>query len=235
MIINKDFKKIENKFWEIIKTVCIFILFFASSYIQLFFFHLFHLSKDSLTPKMKIILSTLSSLVLVVIFFLIYRKELIKEFKIYKNKLLENFDISVKWWMIGIFIMISSTIIINLVFHGTGANNEKAVQDMISIAPWLMIINAGILAPFNEEIVFRKALRNIISNKWLFAFLSFLLFGGAHVAFSSTTFVDYLYIIPYGALGFTFALAYSETKTIFSTMTIHMLHNTILLLFSILI
>ena len=235
MIINKDFKKIEKKFWEVIKTICIFILFFASGYIQLFFFHLFHLSKDSLTPKMKIILSTLSSLVLVVIFFLIYRKELIKEFKIYKNKLLENFDISVKWWMIGIFIMISSTIIINLVFHGTGANNEKAVQDMISIAPWLMIINAGILAPFNEEIVFRKSLRNIISNKWLFAFLSFLLFGGAHVAFSSTTFVDYLYIIPYGALGFTFALAYSETKTIFSTMTIHMLHNTILLLFSILI
>lgn len=235
MIINKDFKKIEKKFWEVIKTICIFILFFASGYIQLFFFHLFHLSKDSLTPKMEIILSILSSLLLAIIFFLIYRKELIKEFKVYKNKLLENFDISVKWWMIGLFIMISSTIIINLVFHGTGANNEKAVQDMISTAPWLMIINAGILAPFNEEIVFRKSLRNIISNKWLFAFLSFLLFGGAHVAFSSTTFVDYLYIIPYGALGFTFALAYSETKTIFSTMTIHMLHNTILLLFSILI
>ena len=235
MIINKDFFKIEKKFWEIIKTICIFVVFISSSYIQLFFFRLFHLTKADLTPTMEIILSTLASIVLAIIFFLAYRKELKKEFIIYKKKLLENFDISVKWWLIGMFIMISSTIIINFVFHGTGANNEKAVQSMISTAPWLMIINAGILAPFNEEIVFRKSLRSIISNKWAFAFMSFLLFGGAHVIFSSTSFVDYLYIIPYGALGFTFALAYSETKTIFSTITIHMLHNTILMLFAILI
>ena len=75
MIINKDFFKIEKKFWEIIKTICIFVVFISSSYIQLFFFRLFHLTKADLTPTMEIILSTLASIVLAIIFFLAYRKK----------------------------------------------------------------------------------------------------------------------------------------------------------------
>ena len=96
----------------------------------------------------------------------------------------------------------------------------------------MMILTAGVLAPFNEEIVFRKTLYDIFDNKWLFAFFSFLLFGGAHVM-GGTSLVDYLYIIPYGALGGAFALAYYETKTVFTSMSFHMIHNIILVLMSI--
>ena len=48
-----------------------------------------------------------------------------------------------------------------------------------------------------------------------------------------TSLVDYLYIIPYGALGGAFALAYYETKTVFTSMSFHMIHNIILVLMSI--
>ena len=96
-----------------------------------------------------------------------------------------------------------------------------------------MVIIAGFIAPFNEEIVFRKTLKDVFKNKWVFAFLSFLLFGGAHVIGEATTLIDYLYIIPYGALGGAFALAYHDTDTIFTSLTLHMVHNLVLSLLSI--
>ena len=128
--------------------------------------------------------------------------------------------------------MMVSNLIITYVFHANGANNENAVQQLIEYFPAMMILTAGVLAPFNEEIVFRKTLYDIFDNKWLFAFFSFLLFGGAHVM-GGTSLVDYLYIIPYGALGGAFALAYYETKTVFTSMSFHMIHNIILVLMSI--
>ena len=49
---------------------------------------------------------------------------------------------------------------------------------------------------------------------------------------SANSIVDYLYIIPYGVLGGAFALAYSKTESVFTSMTFHMLHNTALFLLS---
>ena len=106
---------------------------------------------------------------------------------------------------------------------------------MIKSLPLVMIFTAGILAPFTEELVFRKALKDFIKSPVIFAFCSFLLFGGAHVFNSAETILDYLYIIPYGALGAAFAFAYSKTDTVFTSMTLHMLHNTLLTIISILL
>ena len=142
-------------------------------------------------------------------------------------------DIGVRWWFLGLFLMVASNLFITFVLHGNGAGNEKIIQKMIKALPWVMLFDAGILAPFIEEIVFRKTLKDIISNKWIFALCSFLLFGGAHVIGNVHSFVDILYIFPYGVFGATFALAYSESDTIFTSMTMHAIHNTILMLLSI--
>ena len=55
--------------------------------------------------------------------------------------------------------------------------------------------------------------------------VSFLAFGIAHVSSMATTWVDWLYVIPYGTLGGAFAIAYYKTDTIFTSMSYHMLHN----------
>ena len=104
---------------------------------------------------------------------------------------------------------------------------------MIHSFPILMAIDAGIIGPFNEEMVFRKTIKDIFKNKWVFVGLSFLLFGGAHVINSANSILDYLYIIPYGALGASFALAYYDTDTVFTSTFMHMFHNTCLVLISI--
>ena len=131
--------------------------------------------------------------------------------------------------------MFTSNIILTFILRGGGAQNEQAVQSMIKTIPILMVINAGFVAPFNEEIVFRKTLKDIFKNVYLFMLASFLLFGGAHVIESATSLIDWLYIIPYGALGASFAYAYYKTDTIFTSLTLHMFHNLVLCLMSILL
>lgn len=184
---------------------------------------------------MSVVLSTFSSIIIFFIFFIIYRKDLKNDIKnFWKNKE-EYMDTGIRYWIIGLIIMFATNYILNIVLKAGGANNEKTVQTMIKAFPLLMFIDAGILAPFNEEIVFRKTLKDIFKNKWLFIILSFLLFGGAHVIGSSKTLIDYLFIIPYGALGASFAYAYYKTDNIFTSISLHMIHNTILILLSILI
>ena len=184
---------------------------------------------------MSVVLSTFSSIIIFFIFFIIYRKDLKNDIKnFWKNKE-EYMDTGIRYWIIGLIIMFATNYILNIVLKAGGANNEKAVQTMIKAFPLLMFIDAGILAPFNEEIVFRKTLKDIFKNKWLFIILSFLLFGGAHVIGSSKTLIDYLFIIPYGALGASLAYAYYKTDNIFTSISLHMIHNTLLILLSVLI
>ena len=104
---------------------------------------------------------------------------------------------------------------------------------MISALPWAMLIDAGLLAPFTEEIVFRKSFRNVFGKGKLFVLLSGLVFGGLHVI-SATNPIGYLYIIPYSCLGIAFALMYNKTDSIYASIFMHMFHNTVLTLLSIL-
>lgn len=228
---------LENKklIRTITKSLLVFGIFWYSSYFQFIPIILFNLKLRSISNSMLVVLSTFSSLIVFLILFLIYRKSLKEEFRKFKNNFLEDIDSGFKCWIVGLIVMMISNCILTLVFKAGGANNENAVQGMIKSLPWLMIINAGILAPFNEEIVFRKALKDVITSKWLFVFLSFLLFGGAHVISSATSLVDYLYIVPYGALGAAFAVAYNKTDTVFTSLFLHMVHNTVLALLSILV
>ena len=228
-----DVKDIKSKIPFLIRGILVFLLFFYSAYFQLIPIKLFHLDVHSLSDTENVILSTFSSIVVVLILIAIYWKELKKDFSSYRKNIMENLDIGIKYWMSGLAIMMISNLIITFVFKAGGANNEELVQNMIHSLPWLMVIDAGILAPFNEEMVFRKTLKDIFNQKWIFVICSFLLFGGAHVINNATNILDYLYIIPYGALGGAFALAVYKSDNIFTSISMHMFHNLVLVLLSI--
>ncbi len=216
---------------QLLKGVLVFLLFYFSSYIQLVPIFLFNL--DIKIGSTRVILSTFSNLILLFILFLIYKKELKQEWIKFKKNFLINIDTGIKYWLIGLLIMMISNIIINFFLKAGQAENEKAVQQMISSLPWLMIISAGILAPIVEEIVFRKSFKNAFLNKWLFIILSGLIFGALHVITSFNSITELLYIIPYGSLGIAFAAMYYKTDTIYTSISMHMLHNLILTIISI--
>lgn len=222
--------------WKgLILGIIVFLLFYFSSYFQLIPIILLNWDIRSITESQNVMLSTFSNIVLLLILFLIFRKDIIKEWKKFKLNFLKNIDTGIKYWLVGLAIMMGSNIIINIVMNLGQAANEQAVQQMISALPWLMFINAGIIAPCTEELIFRKSFRKAFPNKWLFILISALVFGSLHVVTSMTSPIELLYIIPYGALGGAFAYMYQKTDTIFTSIAMHMFHNSALILLSILV
>ena len=224
----------KNKFKKIITSLLVIAFFWNSSYLQYIPVYIFKLDIKNISKNTAILLSFFSSLVVAITLLIVYRKDLKNEFKKFKNNISENMNIGIKYWFIGLLAMIISNLIITFILNGAGPKNENIIQSMIKINPFIMIITTCIIAPFNEEIVFRKTIKDIIKNKWVFALLAFILFGGAHVITLATCFTDYLYIIPYGSLGAAFALTYYESDTIYTSMFMHILHNSILMLLSLL-
>ena len=63
--------------------------------------------------------------------------------------------------------------------------------------------------------------------------MSALIFGLLHVIFSFNTWYDFLYVIPYGALGGAFSYILTKKNNIFIPITFHVLHNSIITIISI--
>jgi len=212
---------------EIIIFLCILLLFYLSPYLQYIPIKLLNWDLSKISASQNIMLMTFSNLCLLVVYFIIYFHSLRKDFNTFKSDVMSNLNTALKYWILGLVLMFVTNFII-IIFNGSMAGNEESVRKMVDVLPLLMLVNAGFIAPFNEEIIFRKSLGDIFKNKWLFVFFSFLLFGGAHVIGNINTWLDLLYIIPYGALGGAFALAYRETDSIFTSVIMHMFHNTLM-------
>lgn len=166
-----------------------------------------------------------SELLFIVTLILIYYKDLKREFKIYITDIKKNIPIMLKYYVLGIIIMIFSNLIINMII-GNVSSNESAVRESLFSFPVYTMLSIMIVAPLSEELVFRKSISPIIKNKWIYAIVCGLLFGGAHLLAGEFALINLLYLVPYGSLGFVFALMNRETKTTFSSITMHCIHNT---------
>ena len=150
-----------------------------------------------------------------------------------KKDKMKNLDTGFRCWFLGFVVMIVSNLFIAFLLPKAVAGNEESVQEIIQAAPWVSLISTGLLAPFIEEMTFRKAFRNMISNDRLFILISGIIFGGLHVVLSLNSYYDLAYLIPYCSLGIAFGFAYVKTKTVFTSFVMHTLHNTALTLISI--
>ena len=217
---------------EICKGLATFLIFYFSSYLQVIPIALFNIDVNNYTASDLAIVNTFTDLILVLILIVLYFKELKKEFKSFKKNWKLNMDTAFKYWFIGLMIMCISNIAIGLITSLSTSSNEQAVQTLVSSNPYLMLFTAGILAPIAEELTFRKGVSKIFKNKWVYATASGLIFGLLHVI-GSGNILEYLYVIPYGSLGFFFALTYYDTKSIYPSIIMHAIHNSALILLSI--
>ena len=188
---------------------------------------------DDLSQNVKIWYNFFCDIVFMIIVFITYKNDYIKDFKNYFKNFFKNFETSFKYYFIGLIIMIVSNLIISFCFEGASANNEEAVRSLINLYPLYMIFSVSIYAPFIEETIFRKSIKNIVLafennqvTKYLYIVISGFIFGAMHIIGMVTSPLDYLYIIPYMALGSVFAALYHQTDNIFSSITMHALHNT---------
>ena len=183
------------------------------------------------------VLILLSYIIVMLVFILIYRKRLITDLKDFKKNCKGILLTTLKLWAIGFVIMIVFSNIIRFIPIKDVANQEANIEFLKSsklIACLIYIV----IAPITEEIAYRLSFRKFTDNKWLFAITTGLIFGLVHILSSINSANDLimlLYLIPYGALGIVFGLAYHKTDNIYGTMIFHSLHNTISILELILI
>lgn len=225
----KIIEKIENN--KYMKLVIVITIFFMSSIFKLIPPLLFNIEPD--TPFKNSIISLSSSLITCLIMIYIYRKTLTKDLKHFKNNFITLMENGVKYWLIGLAGMMISNLIISSILSGELANNEENVRNLLNVTPIITFFMTAILAPITEELVFRKAFRDVFKDKWSFVLISGLIFGSLHVVFSLDSLNQLLYLIPYCSLGIAFSYMYYKTKNIMVPISIHMIHNTILSIFSI--
>ncbi len=169
------------------------------------------------------------------IILLIIRKDIIKQFKDFLKEPKKFLNKGLTYWIYGIIVMILSNLIVTSIL-GNIAVNEQATRSVLLADPIYAIPAIIFFGPFLEEIVFRYGFRTAFNKEIAYALFSAFIFGGMHVISAIDEFTianilahasEFLFIIPYGSLGFFFAKAYYETENIFSSIIPHMLHNTI--------
>lgn len=195
---------------------------------------LFNIQYDKLNTTVRILYTFLCDVGYMIILFLLYKDKLIKDFKEYFKNFATNFELSFKYYFLGVIIMMASNLIITLFFSEATAGNEEAVRSLIDQAPLYMLFSVSMYAPFIEELIFRHSIKDCVmgygSNKitrGLYIFVSGFIFAALHILGQTTGILDYIFIIPYLSLGIAFSALYSKTDNIFSSISMHMLHNTV--------
>ncbi len=180
--------------------------------------------------KSEVVSTFLSEVTFVLMLVAMYYKDLINEAKTFKKNFKKSMKSSFKYYVMGIMSMIFFNLLITMVLKNDISTNESQVREMLFNNTIFALINISLYAPISEEIIFRKSIQPLISNKWLYALVCGVLFGGAHILTNvfggSFVISDLIYILPYGSLGVAFALMDYENKSVFNSMTIHCLHNT---------
>lgn len=214
-----------------IKLVLVILIFFSSSIFRLIAIYLFRINPS--IPLNKVLINLIGNLITISLLVLLYRKTLIEDFKDFKKNISNYIEIGVKYWLIGLSIMMLSNLIISFLLKGNIATNEQNVRSLLEVSPIIAFILTSITAPFIEELIFRKSFFDVFKNKWLFILTSGIVFGSLHVVLSLHSPLELLFLVPYCSLGIAFSYMYYESKNIYVPITIHAFHNAVLSIMSI--
>ena len=192
-------------------------------------YKIFKLDFITFDINIKIIYLLLVDFITLCTIIILLKDKLIKDFEDFKKKNMFYFKETIKYWLIGLSIMMISNLIINMISSKGIANNEEAIRNLFDVSPIYIFLTAVVFAPLLEEFTFRLGIRKIIKNDYLFIITSGLLFGGLHVIGSFKTMFDLLYIIPYSSLGIMFAYILKKYDNIFISTWFHFMHNGLLM------
>lgn len=227
MITNNN--KIKNYTKNAFLGILCIIIYFGLSDMQVSFLNLFHINYNEMSLPFKVTYLIIFEIFLMSLIVLVLNKKISKDFQNMRKYHKEYFKKYFKFWLISVGIMMLSNFIINF-FVKTGISaNEETIRETFKISPIYIFFSSVIFAPVVEELVFRQSLKNIIPNKYIFIIVSGIIFGGLHVITSLTSVTDLLYLIPYCAPGFAFAYILADSDNIFIPISLHFMHNGILI------
>ncbi len=201
-----------------------FVYYYLFSMLSTLPIYLIGVNYSDLDINIKIIYLIIVEILFIISLFYI-NKDLITQFK----EFIKNFKTLIKeyfkYWPMAFGLMIIANLTLLLIMPDNTANNQEAINKMMTTVPVYIIISAVIFAPIVEEIVFRLAFRKIFKNDTIFILLSGIIFGAFHVVGSLDSLMDLLFIIPYSIPGLVFAYTLVKSKNVYVPMTLHFFHN----------
>lgn len=224
-----------KKYKELFIALLSFLLYFTFSMFFSNILKLFKIDINKLSYTKVNIILILIDLLFMIILFLIYRKEIIKDFKEFISNKGKWFVKYIGIFLISVLIMGILNVILSRITNMDTSENEELVRKLIKMLPVYMTFSTMIYAPFVEEMLFRKCIRKIVKGndkymKIAYILISAIIFGLLHVITIDASFYDLLMGIPYMIVGLSLAYIYCKTDNVFGSMQFHLMHNTILLI-----
>ena len=223
--------KHSENYKTIIILLVVLLLFYCSSLFALIPIKLFNIDIKTCSTLTYNLIRFFPNTMLAIILFFIYKKVLFKELKDFVKNFGKYSDVGLKYWICGFLLMMISNYLIIAFSPVKTATNEESVRSVLFATPFIGFIFSCLVAPFIEELIFRKSFKDAIQTKWLFILVSGIVFGALHVVGSIESLYELLFLAPYSFLGIAFAITYYETDNIFSSIFIHFFHNTLVVLF----
>lgn len=228
--------KIEQFFRKLNKSICVFLIYILLPSLlvaSLYFSEIKFEQNFYLNNFVNILIYVITAGVLSMLFYKVLKEQFKDFLKNWKSYIKKGF----KWWLLGLLIMMVGNFIISFILYkGSMPANESANRILLKELPIFAIISMTIIIPYIEELVYRMNFRTLFKQMIPYAIFCGLFFGGMHVFASFQTLKSFqenieqlLYIIPYAGLGFSFACAYFETDNIFTSIMLHIFHNTLII------
>ena len=196
---------------------------------------MFGINYNNLNSWIKTIYLIIYEISLTLLIIYIYRKDIIPNFKDFVKNNISYFKKYIKYWFIMLGLMILSNALIIFLTPSNMAGNQEAIMENLKVAPVYTFFMTVFIAPVLEELIFRLSIRKIFTSNILFIITSGIVFGGMHIVGSYKSLIDLLYLIPYSIPGFIFAYIYTKTKNVFVPISIHFIHNGVMMLLQILL
>lgn len=151
---------------------------------------------------------------------LFFKEDIIDSFKEFKNNISKYFNYIINNYAI---MLVISNVLFGIVGYIVGevSTNEQVLNQDILYSAILAIL----YAPLAEELLFRGCLRKLIKKDIPFILISGILFGAWHVIGYEQSLLQYLYIIPYSAMGICLSYAYAKTNNLMTNVGIHATNN----------
>lgn len=189
-------------------------------------------SSNTLNAYYNLLIGVATAIPLIIVF-----KGYIKEsWSVFKENFLEN----VIWVLtigLGLAYLFSAAgeLIVNILSPQIGeASNQTLIEMLIKSNFPLMFIQAVIIAPFIEELLFRGLIFNSLRQKSKFwaHLISAFLFGLLHVYtyILAGDMSEWLKLIPYMMAGLSFSIVYENRQTIIAPILLHAAKNLIAVL-----
>ncbi len=189
--------------------ICIFILMFGNSFMTKFW------------------MTIASYLIILLLMIFLFRKQLVHDFKLFREYFREYSSLVFKTWGKSLLIIMITSLSIQIITGTTQANNQINLQESFNVMPVFIALLSIIYAPIAEELMFRGVIRKFIKNDRVFIIVSGILFGLLHVIDDSKTLAEFSYVIVYSALGVYLSSLYAKTNNICTNIFMHMLQNTL--------